>query len=173
MDDIIGFQQAVVWDKGGLGMGIHYRRSYEFVLIAQNGSPSWRWNGGHNESNVWHISKILPSINQHPTQKPVELMREILRVHSNEGDLVLDPFCGSGTTCVAAKQMGRRYIGVELDPTFYAMAQKRVAQAQYEERLFAVGADTVANVVPACQHCNSAKNAKTPEQWVGMSVCNG
>lgn len=136
MDEIIGFKQAVVWDKGGLGMGIHYRRSYELVLIAQNGDPAWRWNGGHNESNVWRIPKILPTQGQHPTQKPVELMREILRVHSNEGDVVVDPFMGSGTTCVAAKQMGRRYIGIELDQQFYDMAVKRVRQAQREEQLF-------------------------------------
>jgi hypothetical protein len=60
MDEIIGFKQAVVWDKGGLGMGIHYRRSYEFVLIAQNGDPAHRWNGGNITSNVWYIPKIIP-----------------------------------------------------------------------------------------------------------------
>jgi hypothetical protein len=77
MDRIIGFKQAVVWDKGGLGMGIHFRRSYEFILIAQNGDPCHAWNGGKTTSNVWSIPKIIPKgetvsePGQHPTEKPV------------------------------------------------------------------------------------------------------
>jgi site-specific DNA-methyltransferase (adenine-specific) len=126
MDKYIGFKQAVVWDKGGLGMGIHYRRNYEFVLIAQKGSPAKTWNGGNTTPNVWRIPKIIPSAEQHPTEKPVELMAKVIQIHSDPGDLILDPFCGSGTTCVAAKMLGRRYIGIDISPEYCAIAEERL-----------------------------------------------
>lgn len=78
--------------------------------------------------------------NQHPTQKPLELMKWCMTKLSNEGDTILDPFAGSGTTCVAAKILGRKYIGIEINPVYAEIARKRVEQAQYEERLFAVTA---------------------------------
>jgi len=126
MDKYIGFKQAVVWDKGGLGMGIHYRRNYEFVLIAQKGSPAKTWNGGNTTPNVWRIPKIIPSAEQHPTEKPVELMAKVIQIHSDPGDLILGPFCGSGTTCVAAKMLGRRYIGIDISPEYCAIAEERL-----------------------------------------------
>jgi DNA modification methylase len=72
----------------------------------------------------------------HPTQKPLELMKWCMTKLSKEGDTILDPFAGSGTTCVAAKILGRKYIGIEISPVYAEIARKRVAQAQYEERLF-------------------------------------
>jgi DNA modification methylase len=62
----------------------------------------------------------------HPTQKPLILMEYFVKTHSNEGDLVLDNAMGSGTTCLAAKNLGRRYIGIEKDPAYYEIARKRV-----------------------------------------------
>jgi DNA modification methylase len=126
MDEIIGFKHAVVWDKGGLGMGIHYRRNYEFVLIAQNGTPAHRWNGGNKTANVWRINRIIPSAGQHPTEKPVELMQKILQIHSNRGDLCLDPFMGHGTTLVAAAIEKRKAIGIEIEEKYCEVAVKRV-----------------------------------------------
>lgn len=118
MDEHIGFKHAVVWDKGGLGMGIHYRRNYEFVLIAQNGTPAHAWNGGKNTPNIWRINKIIPSKHQHPTEKPVALMAKIIEIHSNVDDTVLDPFMGHGSTLVAAKKLGRRAIGIEINKEY-------------------------------------------------------
>jgi site-specific DNA-methyltransferase (adenine-specific) len=91
---------------------------------------SVRWDGFIRDSKE---AKTI-----HPTQKPLEVMRWILSRFSNEGDTILDPFCGSGTTCVAAKILGRKYIGIEISPVYAEIARKRVEQAQYEERLFAV-----------------------------------
>ncbi len=65
-------------------------------------------------------------VRQHPTQKPTELMEQILTRHSNPDDLILDPFCGSGTTCVAAKKLGRRYIGIDISPEYCAIARSRL-----------------------------------------------
>ena len=94
----------------------------------------FRWNGMLQEDMAHK------EVRQHPTQKPVELMRWCLDKYSNEGDIILDPFAGSGTTCVAAKILGRKYIGIEISPVYAEIARKRVEQAQYEERLFAVTA---------------------------------
>jgi site-specific DNA-methyltransferase (adenine-specific) len=128
LDKIIGFKQAVVWDKGGLGMGIHYRRNYEFVLIAQNGAPAHRWNGGNTTPNVWRIAKIIPTATQHPTVKPIQLMEKAIAIHSNAGDLVLDPFMGSGTTLVAAKNLHRQAIGIEIEEKYCEIAVNRLRQ---------------------------------------------
>jgi len=126
LDKIIGFKQAIVWDKGGLGMGMQYRRSYEFVLLSQNGNPSHRWNGGNSTSNLWKIPKIIPSKYDHPTQKPIALMERIISLHSNKGDIILDPFLGSGTTMLAALNLERNCVGIEIDKKYIDMTKKRL-----------------------------------------------
>jgi len=128
MDRIIGFKHAVVWDKGGLGMGMHYRRNYEFMLIAQKPGVACTWNGGHNTPNIVKINKIIPNQDQHPTVKPVKLMAHFIGLHSNPGDIILDPFCGHGPTVEAAKKLGRKFIGIELNPDYCRMAEGRLAQ---------------------------------------------
>lgn len=62
----------------------------------------------------------------HPTQKPTELLRKLIEDYSYEGMIVFDPFMGSGSTGVAAAQTGRSFIGIELDPEYFAIAQKRI-----------------------------------------------
>lgn len=64
----------------------------------------------------------------HPTQKPIALMEYLIRTYTNEGEVVLDNCMGSGTTGVAAVQCGRRFIGIELDPTYFAHASKRIEE---------------------------------------------
>jgi site-specific DNA-methyltransferase (adenine-specific) len=134
MDEIIGFKQAVVWDKGGLGMGIHFRRSYEFLLVAQNGDPCRVWNGGKTTSNVWRVPKIIPQEFEHPTEKPEELMGKAVALFTNQGDLVIDPFMGSGTTLVAAKNLGRNAIGIEIEERYCEMAAQRLSQEVFAFR---------------------------------------
>jgi site-specific DNA-methyltransferase (adenine-specific) len=63
----------------------------------------------------------------HPTQKSIAILKPIIETFSKPGDLILDPFAGSGSTCVAAQQIGRAYIGIELDPTHYETASSRVS----------------------------------------------
>lgn len=67
---------------------------------------------------------------KHPTAKPLDLMRWLVATYSNPGDTVLDPFAGSGTTGVACVQLGREFIGVELDATYHALASQRIAETQ-------------------------------------------
>lgn len=131
LDEVLEFKQMVVWDKGPMGMGWHYRRSYETVLVA-NKKGKVTWNGGSNTENVIRPGefgrKIIPTESQHPTAKPVQLMQHFIRLHSNRGELVLDPFAGEGTTLLAAKLEGRRAIGVELSEEYCEKAVNRLRQ---------------------------------------------
>lgn len=71
----------------------------------------------------------------HPTQKPITLMKWILEKYTSCGSTILDPFMGSGTTGVAAVQLGRKFIGIEIDETYYEIAKKRIQQAMLQMRL--------------------------------------
>ena len=136
MDEPLEFKQMVIWDKGKMGMGWHYRRSYETVLVAQKRGGKCRWfDTSHKVENIirpgdYGIKKIIPTKDQHPTQKPVELFEHFIKLHTQEGDTVLDPFMGSGSSGVAAINTGRNFIGMELDPTYFEMAQKRLEAVQ-------------------------------------------
>ena len=83
-------------------------------------------------STVWRIPSVPrseKSYGHHPTQKPLRLVRRALLASTQEGDLVFDPFCGSGTTAVAAKELGRFFVGAELEGEFCELAGRRIKAA--------------------------------------------
>lgn len=84
-------------------------------------------------SNLWTDISIpfwsMPENTLHPTQKPEKLLAKLILASSKPGDFVFDPFLGSGTTCVVAKKLGRRFAGVELEPEYCCMAAKRLTRA--------------------------------------------
>ena len=128
LDEAVGFKQAIVWDKGGIGMGWHYRRNYEMVLVGEKPGAACRWFGGNDVANVVRISGLKPLANDHPTPKPVPLVQHFLGLHSRPGDLVLDPCLGGGSMVVAAKAMGRRAIGIEIDERWCELSARRLQQ---------------------------------------------
>ena len=75
-------------------------------------------------------------LGNHPTPKPIKLMAKIIVDFTNPGDTILDPFMGSGTTGVACMQLGRNFIGIEIDPGYFAIAEKRIHQASLQPQLF-------------------------------------
>lgn len=82
-------------------------------------------------SDTWEIPYLNPKAKErvgYPTQKPVLLLKEIIKIVTDEGDLVVDPFCGSGTTCVAAKSMGRNFIGIDASKDAVALSNKRLKE---------------------------------------------
>ena len=86
---------------------------------------------GANPGDVWsfsHVHYCSAEREKHPTQKPEGAIERILRASSNEGDLVLDPFMGSGTTLRAAKDLGRKAIGIEIEERYCEIAARRCAQ---------------------------------------------
>lgn len=72
---------------------------------------------------------------EHPTQKPVELMTWVIEKVTEPGDVIFDPFMGSGTTGVAAVRLGRSFLGCEISPAYFAIAQRRIEQAQMQMRM--------------------------------------
>ena len=142
IDQHLDFKQMVVWDKGPMGMGWHYRRSYETVLVAQRRGAACKW---YDETDAVEniirpgylgIRKIIPQATDHPTPKPVELPRHFIRLHSKPGDVVLDPFMGGGSTAVAAHKEGRRFVGVEVDPVWFEHSCERLERAMQQPDLF-------------------------------------
>jgi site-specific DNA-methyltransferase (adenine-specific) len=133
MEEAIGFKHAVVWDKGPMGMGHHYRRSYEFILVGQNGNPCKWYAETKDIENIirpgdLEVNKIIPSAEQHPTEKPIGLMKWFIPLHSRIGETILDPFMGSGTTLRAAKDLKRKSIGIEIEEKYCEIAVKRLRQ---------------------------------------------
>ncbi len=90
-------------------------------------------------SNIWMDLTVpfwsMPENTDHPTQKPEKLLAKIILANSHPGDLVLDPFLGSGTTSVIAKKLGRNYVGIEQDLTYCCLAEKRLAIAEQNKTI--------------------------------------
>ncbi|MDX2140214.1 MAG: site-specific DNA-methyltransferase [Chloroflexota bacterium] len=90
-------------------------------------------------SNLWTDITVpfwsMPENTDHPTQKPEKLVARLLLASSNAGDVVLDPFLGSGTTAVVARKLGRRFIGIEIDPHYACLALKRLALAHEDKSI--------------------------------------
>ncbi len=125
---LLDVKNCVVWDKGGGGIGdlAHsLSTDYELAIVGHKGAATIR---GKRLGSVWSFGKVNPNTMQHPTEKPVYLMNQFLETFSDHGDLVLDPFMGSGTTLRAAKDLGRKAIGIELEEKYCEIAAKRMCQ---------------------------------------------
>lgn len=128
---LAGFQvkSEVIWDKVFYGMGdtkAAFAPSHENIIFAIKGKFSFP---GHRPKDLVTFQKLNSSQMVHPTEKPVGLLASLITSVTKPGDLILDPFAGSGSTLVAAKKTGRRFIGVELDDDYYQIAQRRVEEA--------------------------------------------
>ena len=138
--------QQITWFKPNAQPNITARlptESTEYVIWACNNTPDratgWTFDypaskeigGGKQLRNMWSIPCTPRSERQngsHPTQKPIEVVDRIVRLWTASGDLVLDCFLGTGTTAVAARRLGRRWIGVEKDPAYLSIARNRIAE---------------------------------------------
>ena len=108
----------IIWAKNTFTLGrSDYQRQYEPLLYGWPEGATRHWCGDRDQSDVWQIKK--PHKNDlHPTMKPVELVERAIRNSSRPGDVVLDPFGGSGTTLIAAEKSGRQARLIELDPKY-------------------------------------------------------
>lgn len=121
------FHNLLVWDKVTPTANRWYMKNLEFTL--------YLWKGRARTINDPSSKQLLrggiDKATGHPTEKPVHLMAEYVRNSSSRGELVLDPFMGSGTTGVACANLGRRFIGIEIHEPFFDMACERI-RAAYE-----------------------------------------
>lgn len=123
-------RNAIVWSKGGGGIGdLKHSLStdYEIAIIAHKGNAEIQ---GKREGSVWKIPKILGSHMLHPTEKPMELLKRIIEKFSTTEHIVLDCYAGSGSTLVAAKQLKRDFIGIEISPEYCKIAEERLSKIQ-------------------------------------------
>jgi site-specific DNA-methyltransferase (adenine-specific) len=96
----------------------------EGVAIMNARKGRMKWNGG-GKAAIWRYM-VERGMKEHPTQKPVDLMAQLVSQFSDAGDVVLDPFMGGGSTGIACIRTGRRFIGIELDPVHFATAEQRI-----------------------------------------------
>ena len=82
------------------------------------------------------LSQMPSREREHPNEKPLELIAGLVGTHSNTGDTILDPFMGSGTTGVAAVKLGRRFIGIEIEPKYFDIACRRIEEATHQPDMF-------------------------------------
>lgn len=141
--------QYLTYDKLKIQQIIHWTKSNPFPAIAKVYTPSieycvWFVKGSPYCFNKKFAGKDIITTpicggnerENHPTQKPLELWNKLLLVHSNENDLVLDCFSGSGTTAVACHNLKRRFICIEKDPEYWKASCERLEQAQRQQFLF-------------------------------------
>lgn len=125
-----GCQPQLTGDRPGMG--------YETICAAHSSAERSRWNGG-GRVGVYDFDKHAKSDQGlHETQKPLALMEALVRDFTDPGDLVVDPFAGSGTTGVACIRLGRRFIGFEKDAKFYEAARRRLEQTHEQPELVAL-----------------------------------
>jgi len=121
----------LVWDKGMYTLGGNYRSQHELIVFASRGPA--KELSRHDVGNVLYAKRVSGGV--HPTEKPADLIRQILNCATSIGDAALDPFMGSGTTGVACVQTGRKFIGIEIDPGYFEIAKKRISEAQLQTRI--------------------------------------
>jgi DNA modification methylase len=115
----------IIWAKNTFTLGrSDYHRQYEPILYGWNKKTGHKWHGDRSQGDVWFVDKPRKS-DLHPTMKPVELVEKAIHNSSQIGELVLDPFGGSGTTLIACERTGRHARMIELDPRFADVIIKR------------------------------------------------
>lgn len=128
MAEKAGFKikNLIVWVKNNWTAGdlqAAFGRQYEFILLLNKGR---RKLNGKRITDVWKFDRVAGKNQLHQNQKPLDLIEQCIRYHSDEGGTVLDGFMGSGTTAVAAIRTKRNFIGWELDKDYYSVACERV-----------------------------------------------
>ena len=141
----------IVWYKRNAPPNLscrYFTHSTEIVLWAAKNTKSKhhfdyqlmkKINQGKQMRNVWEMGstqKEEKKFGKHPTQKPLELLKRIVLASTKEGDLVLDPFCGSSTTGVAAAILNRKYVGIDLEEEYLNLSKRRLHEAIEKPNLF-------------------------------------
>jgi site-specific DNA-methyltransferase (adenine-specific) len=116
------FWKPLVWDKRTIGMGYHYRARYEFILFFEKGKRRL------NDLGVADIISAPRIHGGYPAEKPVAVSEVLVRQSSQPGELVADPFMGSGSVGVAALRLGRRFSGTDLNPQAVRLAAERLRE---------------------------------------------
>ena len=123
------FIKSLIWDKGNKIMGQYYMSQFEYILFFRKGKGIKINNCGTSDIiSVPNIkTKGADGKNLHDTEKPVALMEILVSNSSQENGVVLDPFMGIGSTGIACQNLGRQFIGIEIDKNYYEIAKQRIS----------------------------------------------
>jgi DNA modification methylase len=123
----IDYKMMLIWQKGYPGLGdldCNWGCGHELILYCKKG----RRQLPYRRQGILAFDKVPSGQNIHPTEKPVGLLEELIKMSTNEGDLIVDPFAGSGSTIWAAQRLNRNAIGIEIDPQHAANASERLTE---------------------------------------------
>ena len=126
------FIKSLIWDKGNKIMGQFYMNQFEYILFLRKGAGKKINNCGASDliSVPNKKTKDEAGKNIHDTEKPVDLCKILIENSSNPNEIVFDPFMGVGSCGIAAEQLGRKFIGIELDSNYYEIAKSRIKNVE-------------------------------------------
>mgnify|MGYP003091688322 FL=1 len=116
----------IIWVKNNWTAGdlkAQFGKQYEIIFLVNKGRCLFN---GKRITDVWYFDRVSGNKQVHQNQKPVDLLEQCILKHSNENDIVLDPFMGSGSTGVAGLRLNRNFIGIEIDEKYYQIAKERI-----------------------------------------------
>lgn len=116
-------RHLIIWKKHNFGLGWAFRHQHEMILVLEKGKPKYHLT---DFSDVQTCSHINHNKLNHPHEKPIDLIIKMIEHSSKKGDIILDPFCGSGSVCVACQNTGRNWLGIELEEKWVEMACGRI-----------------------------------------------
>ena len=126
------FIKSLIWDKGNKIMGQFYMNQFEYILFLRKGAGKKINNCGTSDliSIPNKKTKDESGKNIHDTEKPVDLCKILIENSSSPNEVVFDPFMGAGSCGIAAEQLGRKFIGIELDNSYYEIAKSRIENVE-------------------------------------------
>lgn len=117
-------REVIIWNKVSMNAWPPFRKQYECILVLEKGHPTYR---DPKMLNLLSIKRVRSQA--HPHIKPVELIKFLITHSSDKDDVVLDPFIGTGSTALAARELGRHFIGIEINSDYANLARQRLAKA--------------------------------------------
>lgn len=128
LDDKYGFKlkQLLIWEKGYPGIGdvkTNWGAGHELIFYLKRGNRPMPYR----RSGVLHVDKVRPGTNVHPSEKPLGLLNILIEMSTSPGDWIIDPYAGSSSTLVAARDCGRNAVGIEYDDAYYETGMRRLS----------------------------------------------
>ncbi len=131
--EIVGFRMKI---KGIHKLAYGGQEGGRNNQIKNNGFTIIKILGNRMKKDIIESPVEITKDNKHPAVYPSYIVQELIKLLSRENDTVLDPFCGSGTTCIAAKTLNRNYMGIEINPEYVALAKDRLAKSDFQPELY-------------------------------------
>lgn len=124
-------KNCLVWDKGEGIMrnpSTNFHQHYDFILFGHAGEARKLNTEELKPKGILKYNMVPGNIRKHPTEKPVDLLKHLIKICTVEGETIFDPFCGSGSTLIAAEELDRNWIGIEIDEKWYNVAKERILE---------------------------------------------